>query len=392
MTTKNKRIYLDYNSTTPVDPRVVEVMIPYFTERFGNAASRNHSFGWEAEEAIDAARTTLAQELNAKNKEIVLTSGATESINLAIKGVCEANQEKGKHIVTQVTEHKAVLDTCKTMERRGWEVIYLPVDKDGRVDPGLIRENIRANTILVVIMHANNEIGTIQPISDIGSICKTAGVFFLVDAAQSYAKIPINVEEMGIDLLAASGHKIYGPKGIGFLYIRRRNPEVSLTMQIDGGGHERGKRSGTLAVPLIIGMAKATEIYRKERDRENNRLVTLRDKLLTGILNAFPDTVINGTMEDRLPNNLNLTFPDVEAESLIMGMDGIACSTGSACTSASLEASHVIKALGVREELAHSSVRLSLGRFTTEEEISQAIKQIVKTVTRLKRMVPLWTN
>jgi len=390
--TQEKKIYLDYNSTTPVDPSVVDAMVPYFFEYFGNAASRNHVFGWEAEKAVDKARGIIAQELHATQKEIIFTSGATESINLAIKGLCEANEKKGRHIVTQVTEHKAVLDTCHTMEQRGWEVSYLPVNKDGFLDPNLVLEIIRNDTILVIIMHANNEIGTIQAISDIGTICKKRGVFFLVDAAQSYAKLPINVQEMGIDLLAASGHKIYGPKGIGFLYVRRKNPKVNLTIQIDGGNHERGLRSGTLAVPLIVGMAKATEICHTERDGENRRLTMLRDKLLTGILETFPDTVINGSKQNRLPNNLNIAFPNVEAESLIMGMNNIACSTGSACTSASLEPSHVIKALGVREELAHSSVRFSLGRFTSEEDINQTIEQIIETVSKLRKIVPVWQS
>jgi len=387
---QEKRIYLDYNSTTPVDPRVFDAMAPYFTEKFGNAASRNHPFGWEAEEAVEKAREIIAQVLNASSKEIVFTSGATESINLAIKGLCEANEEKGKHIITQVTEHKVVLDTCKTMERRGWTVNYLPVKKDGLVDPDLLWESIRDDTMVVIIMHANNEIGTIHPTREIGGICKSKEIFFLVDGAQSFARLPTNVEEMGIDLLAASGHKIYGPKGIGFLYVRRRDPKVNLTIQIDGGSHERGKRSGTLAVPLIVGLAKATEILLDERDEENQRLKKLRDKLMMGILDALPDTVVNGSMEHRLSHNLNVAFPNVEAESLLMGMSDIACSTGSACTSASLEPSHVIKALGVREELAHSSVRFSVGRFTSEEEIDYAIKRITTTVATLREMVPLW--
>ena len=384
-----RRIYHDYNSTTPVDPRVFKAMVPFFTEKFGNAASRNHPFGWEAEEAVDKARKIISRELNTTSKEIVFTSGATESINLAIKGLCEANKEKGKHIITQVTEHKVVLDTCEAIEQRGWEVDYLTVGKDGRIDPKLVMEAIRDDTVLVSIMHANNEIGTVNPIADIGSICKSKGVIFLVDAAQSFTKLPINVEEMGIDLLAASGHKIYGPKGIGFLYVRRKNPKVNLTIQMDGGNHERGMRSGTLPVPLIVGMAKATEICSDERETENKRLKMLRDKLMMGILEGLPDTIVNGSIEYRLPHNLNVAFPNVEAESLLMGMSDIACSTGSACTSASLKPSHVIKALGISEELAHSSIRLSVGRFNTEEEIDYAIQRITTTVTKLREMVPL---
>lgn len=385
-----KRVYLDYHSTTPVDPRVVEAIVPYFTQKFGNAASRSHPFGWEAEEAVDSSRKTIADELNAKGKEIIFTSGATESINLAMKGLCEANERKGKHLVTQVTEHKAVLDTCEAMEKRGWEVDYLPVEKGGRVDPQRVRAAIRDDTVLVSIMHANNEIGTVQPIFEIGNICKSRDVFFFVDAAQSFGKLAIDVEEMGIDLLAASGHKIYGPKGIGFLYVRLRKPKVSLALQMDGGSHERGMRSGTLAVPLIVGMAKAAEISKADRDEENRRFKRLRDRLMAGILEILPDTVLNGSMEYRLPHNLNIAFPNVEAESLLMGMSDIACSTGSACTSATLEPSHVIKALGVSEELAHSSVRFSIGRFTTEEEIDYAIDRITGTVEKLRGMIPQW--
>ena len=385
-----ERIYMDHNATTPVDPRVFEAMTPYFTEEFGNAASRNHGFGWEAEQAVDDARETIAQEINAKSKEIVFTSGATESINLAIKGLCEANEKRGRHIVTQVAEHKAVLDTCRAMEERGWEVTYLPIEKDGLFNPDRLIDVLRDDTVLVAIMHANNEIGTINPIFDIGRLCKENGVFFLVDAAQSYGKLVIDVEGMGIDLLAASGHKIYGPKGIGFLYIRQKTPRVSLRIQIEGGGHERGMRSGTLPVPLIVGMAKATQILGNEREKENRRLKLLRDKLLKGFLDALPDTRVNGSMTHRLPHNLNVIFPTVEAESLLMGIKEIACSTGSACTTASLEPSHVIKALGVRDELAHSSVRFSVGRFNTEDEIDYTIERVVTTVTGLREMVPLW--
>ncbi|MEE9167250.1 MAG: IscS subfamily cysteine desulfurase [Candidatus Neomarinimicrobiota bacterium] len=387
-----KRVYLDYHSTTPVDPRVREAMIPYFTDKFGNAASRNHSFGWEAEEAVDRSRRTIADELNAKSKEIVFTSGATESINLAIKGLCETYERKGKHIVTQMTEHKAVLDTCEVMKRRGWEVDCLPVEKEGRVDPNRVNDAIRDETVLVSIMHANNEIGTLNPISEIGKICRDHNVFFFVDAAQSFGKLPIDIEELGIDLLAASGHKIYGPKGIGFLYVRGRHPRVNLSSQIDGGGHERGMRSGTLAVPLIVGMSMAAKVSKSERDEENRRSKTLRDRLMEGILESLPGTVVNGSMEYRLPHNLNVAFPEVEAESLLMGMGDIACSTGSACTSATLEPSHVIKALGVSEEMAHSSVRFSVGRFTTEEDIDYAITKITATVEKLRQVVPHWQN
>ncbi|MCH7731101.1 MAG: IscS subfamily cysteine desulfurase [Candidatus Marinimicrobia bacterium] len=384
------KVYLDNNATTPVDPAVLKSMLPYFTEKFGNAASRNHSFGWEAEEAVEDTRKIIANELNAKTREIVFTSGATEALNLAIKGFCERNAELGNHIITQVIEHKAVLDTCKEMERRGWEVTYLPINKDGSVNPDDVASSIKKGTILVAIMHANNEIGVLNPISEIGEICKNRNVAFLVDAAQSFAKLPIDVQASNIDMLAASGHKMYGPKGIGFLYVRQRNPRINLKSQIDGGGHERGMRSGTLPVPLIVGLGRAIEICSKNRSEENRRLQQLRDKLLDGVLDVLPDTVVNGSMEHRLPNNINFSFPYVEGEALLMKLEGIACSSGSACTSATLEPSYVMKALGHSEELAHSSIRIGLGRFNTESDVELAIQEIVKAVISLREKSPLW--
>lgn len=380
-------VYLDYNATTPVDPRVMGAMLPYFTEKFGNAASRNHPFGWEAEEAVDAARKTVANELNASPREIVFTSGATESVNLALKGVAQANRDRGRHLVTQVTEHRAVLDTCKWLEEMGWDVTYLPVEPDGRVDPGRVASAVREETVMVTVMHANNEIGVLNPIEEIGSICQEKGVIFAVDAAQSFAKLPIDVKRMKIHLLAGSGHKIYGPKGIGFLYVRSRGPKIRLERQMEGGGHEGGMRSGTLPVPLVVGMAEAVRILQKERDEENERLKALRDRLLAGIQENLPHSIVNGSMEHRLPHNLNVSFPGVDGESLLMGMKQVACSTGSACSSATLEPSYVIQALGRTEQEAYSAVRLSVGRFTTEAEIDTAVTEIVTTVKKLSRLV-----
>ena len=363
-------------------------MLPYYNEKFGNASSVHHVYGREAKEAVEKSRKIIASELNAKPKEIVFTSGATEAINLAIRGVCDQWMEKGRHIVTQMTEHKAALDTCKSMEKRGWEVTYLTVASDGRVDPQQVLDAIREDTVLVSIMHANNEIGILQPIAEIGTICRTWNVYFLVDAAQSFAKLPLNVEALGIDLLSATAHKIYGPAGIGILHVRQRNPKVELTPQMTGGGHEHGFRSGTSAVPLIVGFGRAVELCAEKREEENRRLSILRDKLVDGIVAEHPDVILNGSKEHRLPHNASLCFPGLDAESLIIKMKGIACSTGSACTSISLEPSHVIRALGYDTELAHSTIRFSLGRFNTEAEVSTALEMINKTVSGMKESLP----
>ena len=383
-------IYMDNHATTRVDPRVLDAMLPYFTEKYGNAASRNHEFGWKAEEAVETARGQIARLIHSSPREIVFTSGATESDNLALKGVVEAYRAKGNHIVTQATEHKAVLDTCKRLETSGCEVTYLPVAKDGRVDPGELRRAITPKTILISIMHANNEIGVLQPIEEIGKIAKEKSVIFHVDAAQSAGRIPIDVEKLGIDLLAISAHKMYGPKGVGALYVRRKNPRVELAPIIDGGGHERGMRSGTLNVPGIVGLGKACELCEKEMTAENERLRALRDKLKESILSRLDDTSINGTMEQRLPNNLNLSFAGVEGDALLMGINDVAVSSGSACTSATLEPSYVLRALGVPEDLAHSSIRFGLGRFNTEEEVDYVAGRVVETVKRLRELSPLY--
>jgi cysteine desulfurase len=385
-------IYMDNHATTPVDQRVVETMLPYFTEKFGNAASRNHEFGWKAEEAVENARGQIARLINASPKEIVFTSGATESINLAIKGAAEMYREKGNHIVTQVTEHKAALDTCKRLEKYGFEVTYLPVEKDGLIHPDEIRRAITPKTILISIMYANNEIGVIQPIGEIGKIAKEKGVLFHVDAAQAVGKIPVDVQKDGIDLLSISAHKIYGPKGVGALYVRRRNPHVQLCAIIDGGGHERGMRSGTLNVPGIVGLGKACEICQNEMQAESERLRRLREKLKDGIMSRLEGVSINGSMAQRLPNNLNISFAYVEGESLLMGINDIAVSSGSACTSAAIEPSYVLKALGVSEDLAHSSIRFGLGRFNTEEEVDYAIERVTDTVKRLRELSPLYES
>ncbi len=383
-------IYIDNHATTRVDPRVVDAMLPYFTEKYGNAASRNHEFGWKAEEAVETARGQIARLIHATPREIVFTSGATESDNLALKGVAEAYRAKGNHIITQATEHKAVLDTCKRLEKSGCEVTYLPVAKDGRIDLDDLRRAITPKTIVISIMHANNEIGVLQPIEEIGKIAKEKSVIFHVDAAQSVGRIPIDVEKLGIDLLAISAHKIYGPKGVGALYVRRKNPRVELSPLIDGGGHERGMRSGTLNVPGIVGLGKACELCEKEMTAENERLRILRDKLKDAILSRLDDTSINGTMEDRLPNNLNLSFAGVEGDALLMGINDVAVSSGSACTSATLEPSYVLRALGVPEDLAHSSIRFGLGRFNTEEEVDYVAGRVVETVKRLRELSPLY--
>jgi cysteine desulfurase len=383
-------IYMDNHATTPVDPRVLDAMLPYFTEKFGNAASRNHSFGWAGEEAIEIARAQIASLIGATPKEIIFTSGATESDNLMIKGVAEMYREKGNHIITQAIEHKAVLDTCKRLEKYGYEVTYLPVQKDGRVDPEDVRKAITPKTILITVMYANNEIGSINPIQEIGKIAKEHGIVFAVDGVQAVGKIPVDVQKDNIDLLAISAHKIYGPKGVGALYVRRRNPRVQLSAIIDGGGHERGMRSGTLNVTGIIGLGKACEIAQKEMTQEAERLRGLRDRLKAGLEAKLDEVFINGSWEHRLPNNLNMSFAYVEGESLLMGINDIAVSSGSACTSATLEPSYVLKALGVGEDLAHTSIRFGLGRFNTAEEVDYVIEKMVQVVTKLRELSPLY--
>lgn len=379
-------VYLDYNSTTPCDKRVLEAMLPYFTENFGNAASRSHPYGWTAEEAVDYAREQLAELIGADPKELVFTSGATEANNLAIKGVFETYAAKGNHIITVVTEHKAVLDTSKHIEKLGGEVTYLPVKSDGLIDLAELEAVIKPTTILISVMYANNEIGVIQPIREIGAIAKKHGIIFFTDATQAVGKIPVNVQEDGIDLMAFSAHKMYGPKGVGGLYVRRKNPRVKLTAQMDGGGHERGMRSGTLNVPGIVGFGKAAEIARKEMQQDSKRLSLLRDKLERELL-KIEEIYINGNREYRLPNVTNISFNHVEGEGLIMGFSkNIAVSSGSACTSASIEPSYVLKALGLTDELAHSSIRFGLGRFTTEEEIDYTIEQVTSSVAKLREM------
>lgn len=384
----NKPIYLDNQATTPLDPDVLKVMLPYLKNKFGNAASVHHIYGREGKEAVENSRKLLAESINGCSRDIIFTSGATESINLAIKGVCKKYQNKGKHVITQQTEHKAVLDTCAYMEKIGWRVTYLPVNSDGIVNPDSVFDAIEKDTVLVTIMHANNEIGTIQPIAEIGAICRQENTFFMVDACQSFGKLDIDVNEMNIDMMAATAHKIYGPKGVGLLYVRQKDPKVKLEMQMDGGGHERGLRSGTLAVPQIVGFAKAVELFMDCKNEENQRLSNLRDKMLQAIKRSHPDVILNGSIDQRLAHNLNLCFPGLEAESLIMKMKDIACSTGSACSSANLEPSHVIKALGYGNELSHSAIRFSLGRFNTEEEIEIAIAEVISTVSIIKKKSP----
>jgi len=384
-------IYMDNHATTPVDPRVLEAMMPYFSEKFGNAASRNHSFGWAAEEAVDKARNQVAAVINAKAKEIIFTSGATESDNLAIKGIVEFYKDKGNHVITCVTEHKAVLDSCKALERASRaSVTYVRVDKDGLVDPDDIRKAITDKTVLISVMYANNEIGTIHPIAAIGKIAKEKGVIFHCDATQGVGKVPVDVEACGIDLLSLSAHKIYGPKGIGALYVRSKAPRVRLTPIIDGGGHERGMRSGTLNVPGIVGLGAACEIGAKEMPTEIATLTDLRNRLQAGIFERLDEVYVNGHPTQRLPGNLNISFAYVEGESLLMGINDVAVSSGSACTSATLEPSYVIRALGTDEELAHSSIRFGLGRFNTEEEVDYVADRVVKEVKRLRDMSPLY--
>ncbi len=383
-------IYMDNHATTPVDPRVLETMLPFFNDKFGNAASRNHAFGWAAEEAVENARAQIARLVNATPKEIIFTSGATESDNLAIKGVAEMYREKGNHVITQVIEHKAVLDSCKRLEKYGYEVTYLPVERDGRINLDDLRRAITPKTILITIMYANNEIGAIQPVEEIGKIAKEKGVFFHVDGVQAAGKIPVDVQKDNIDLLSLSAHKLYGPKGVGALYVRRRNPRVQLSAIIDGGGHERGMRSGTLNVTGIVGFGKACELCQNEMAEEGERLRRLRDRLKDSIFAQLDEVYVNGSLTHRLPHNLNVSFAFVEGESLLMGINDVAVSSGSACTSATLEPSYVLKALGVGEDLAHTSIRFGLGRFNTEEEVDYVVSRVVETVNRLRELSPLY--
>ncbi len=385
----NLPIYLDNNATTPMDPRVLDAMLPYFNAKFGNAASRNHPFGWAAEEGVDYAREQVAKLIGASEKEIIFTSGATESDNLAIKGVFEMYKDKGNHIITCVTEHKAVIDACKHVEKLGGEVTYLGVKSDGLIDLAELEAAITERTILVAIMYGNNEIGVIQPIKEISAITHKHGALFMTDATQAVGKIPVDVNADGIDLMAFSAHKMYGPKGVGALYVRRKNPRVKVTAQMDGGGHERGMRSGTLNVPGIVGLGKACELCQLEMESEAARLSALRDKLQAS-LTTMEESYVNGNTEHRLPHVANISFKYVEGEGLMMAMKDLAVSSGSACTSASLEPSYVLKSLGLSDDLAHSSIRFGLGRFTTEEEVDFAIEQTKKAVNHLRDLSPLW--
>jgi len=384
-------IYMDYNATTPVDPRVLEAMLPYFTDTFGNAASRSHSFGWTAEEAVNDARIKIAQLIGAKKpKEIVFTSGATESDNLALKGVAHFYRSKGNHIITSKIEHKAILDTCKRLEKEGIEVTYLPVDSNGLVSPEAVAAAITDKTILVSIMLANNEIGTIQPLAKIGAITRERGVLLHTDAVQGIGKTPFNVQDLNVDLASLTAHKIYGPKGIGALYVRRSKPRVRITAEVDGGGHEFGMRSGTLNVPAIVGFGKACEILTNEWAEEAQRLRVLRDRLLDKITASLDEVVVNGSIEHRLPNNLNISFTFVEGEAMMMAIKDVAVSSGSACTSASLEPSYVLHAMGISDDAAHSSIRFGIGRFTTEQEVDYVADLVIEKVNKLRNMSPLW--
>ena len=386
----NLPIYMDNQATTPLDPRVLEAMMPWLTTKFGNAASRSHSFGWEAEAAVEQAREQVAALIGASAKEIVFTSGATESDNLAIKGIAEQYRERGNHIITQVTEHKAVLDTCHRLEKYGCRVTYLPVNSDGLINLDDLRSAIDDSTILVTIMAANNEIGVIQPIAEIGRLCRERNVFFHSDAVQAAGKIPIDVNAMNIDALSLSAHKLYGPKGVGALYVRRRNPRVEIAEQINGGGHERGMRSGTLNVPGIVGFGKACEIAAEEMAAEAERLRLLRDRLRLRLESALDQVRVNGSLEHRLPGNLNMSFAGVEGEALLMGLSDVALSTGSACTSAALEPSYVLRALGLGDEIAHSSLRFGLGRFNTEAEIDYTADRLIEVVQNLRELSPTY--
>lgn len=387
----SKAVYMDYLATTPVDPRVMEAMVPFFTSTYGNAASRNHQFGWEAEEAVESARKSIADAIGAKPSEIIFTSGATESNNLSLAGLWEMYKEKGNHIVTLVTEHKCVLDTAEYLQReKGVDVTFLSVKEDGLVDLDELKAALREDTLLVSVMFANNEIGVLQPIAEIGKLCKERGIFFHTDAAQALGKVPIDVEELGVDLLSMSGHKVYGPKGIGALYVRKRKPRVKLKPIIHGGGHERGMRSGTLNVPAIVGFGKAVEIAIAEMESETKRASILRDRLEQALLKELDYTQVNGSVENRLPGLSNISFAYVEGEGLMMAIPDIAVSSGSACTSASLEPSYVLKALGLSDELAHSSIRFGIGRFTTEEEVDYVVQSMVKGVRKLRELSPLY--
>ena len=386
--TPAKPIYLDYAATTPVDPRVVQVMVPYLYELFGNPASRSHAYGWAAEEAVEIAREHVAALIGADPREIVWTSGATESNNLAIKGVAQFHKGKGRHLVTLKTEHKAVLDTMRELERDGFSVTYLDVQDDGLLDPAALRAALRPDTILVSVMAVNNEIGVVQDLAAIGTLCRSKGILFHVDAAQASGKVPIDLNTLPVDLMSLSAHKTYGPKGIGALYVRRK-PRVRIEAQTHGGGHERGMRSGTLPTHQIVGMGEAYRLAKEHMASENRRIAALRDRLLAG-LQAIPEMRVNGSLAQRVPHNLNVSFPFVEGESLLMGMKGIAVSSGSACTSASLEPSYVLRALGLPDEVAHSSIRFSIGRFTTEAEVDAAIALTRDTVARLRELSPLW--
>jgi len=384
-------IYMDNHATTPMDPRVLEAMLPYFTDKFGNAASRNHQFGWEAEGAVDQARDQISRLINAKAKEIIFTSGATESDNLAIKGVVEFYKDKGNHIITATTEHKAILDTCKALERSGKaQVTYLPVDQQGLIDPADVRKAITDKTVLISIMYANNEIGTIHPLREIGKLAKEKGILFHSDATQGVGKIPVDVDALGIDLMSFTGHKIYGPKGCGALYVRSKGPRVRLAPMMDGGGHERGMRSGTLNVPGIVGFGKACELAGAEMEIDAARQLQLRERLHEGLFSQLDEVYLNGHPTQRLPGNLNVSFAFVEGESLLMGLKDVAVSSGSACTSATLEPSYVLKALGVGDDLAHTSIRFGLGRFNTQEEVDHVVERVVHEVRRLRDMSPLY--
>jgi cysteine desulfurase len=384
-------IFMDYHSTTPVDPRVLEEMLPYFTTKFGNAASRNHAFGWTAEEAVEYARERLAKFIGAQSeKEIVFTSGATESNNLALKGIAEFYKDKGNHIITAVTEHKAVLDTCKRLEKEGFDVTYLKVDREGYVTPESVRAAITDKTILVSVMLANNEVGTVQNLTEIGKITREKGVLLHTDATQGVGKTAFDVQAMNVDLASFTAHKMYGPKGVGALYVRRNKPRVRLVAQMDGGGHERGMRSGTLNVPGIVGFGKAAEIMTADFQKDNARILGLRERLRARIMGALEETYINGSMAHRLPGNLNISFSFVEGEALMMAIKDVAVSSGSACTSASLEPSYVLRALGVGDELAHSSIRFGLGRFSTEEEVDYVAELVIAKVNKLRELSPLY--
>jgi cysteine desulfurase len=383
-------VYMDNHATTPVDPRVLDEMLPYFKELFGNSASRNHSFGWAAEEATEIARERIAKLVGATTKEIIFTSGATESDNLAIKGVAEMYREKGNHIITAVTEHKAVLDTCKRLEKSGYRVTYLPVQKSGLIDMDDLKRAMDDKTILVTLMAANNEIGVLQPWAEIGKLCRERSVLFHTDATQAVGKVPIDVNKDNIDIMSISAHKMYGPKGVGALYVRRKNPRVQLAAILDGGGHERGMRSGTLNVPGIVGLGKACAICHEEMPQESKKLSGMRDRLRDKIMGALDETYINGSYEHRLPGNLNISFAYVEGESLLMGINDIAVSSGSACTSATLEPSYVLKALGAGDDLAHSSIRFGLGRFNTDAEVDYVADRVIETVSRLRELSPLY--